>query len=83
MGRPYQPANTFKLGDSNTVCDVTGFVVKKSEARKRWDGFYVTSDAWHPRHPQDTPVIPKAEQVVSNTRTQSENTDAAPAITII
>jgi hypothetical protein len=83
MGRTYRPSNDFKLGDSNTICDVTGFKVKKSEVRKRWDGFYVIADAWHARHPQDTPVIPKPERVVSDTRTQSENTDAAAAITII
>ena len=83
MGRSYRPQNTFNLGDSNTICDVTGFVVKKSEVRKRWDGFHVISDAWHPRQPQDTPIIPKPERVVSDTRTQSENTDAAAAITII
>jgi hypothetical protein len=77
MGRGPVNVSTFKAGDSNTVCDITGFVVKKSEVSRRWEGFYCISDAWHPRQPQDTPVIPKPERVVLDTRTQSEDTTAA------
>jgi len=76
MGRKYKPTNDFSPNDSNTICDVTGFKVKKSQTLKRWDGFRVIQDAWHPRHPQDTPVIPSPQQTFDDIRTESLDTDA-------
>lgn len=83
MGRGYRSCSTFSPHDSNTICDVTGFKAKKSEVRKRWDGFYVLPDAWHERQPQDMPVIPKPQKTYKNIRTQTEDDTAAAAISII
>ena len=77
MGRSYRSASTFSPNDSNSICDITGFVRKKSQLRKRWEGFQCIDEAWHPRHPQDTPVIPKPQKVYDDIRTQSEDTTAA------
>ena len=77
MGRSYNSLSTFSPNDSKSVCDITGFVVKKSELVRRWEGWFVLPEAWHPRHPQDTPVVPTPQKVHDNVRTQSENTTAA------
>jgi len=58
MGRGFKHVNTFSPNDSNTVCDVTGFKVKRSQVLRRWEGFYTIDKGWHPRQPQDTPIIP-------------------------
>ncbi len=58
MGRRYRSFTTFSPNDSNTICDTAGFRVKHSEVVRRWEGFMVIPEAWHPRQPQDTPVIP-------------------------
>jgi hypothetical protein len=75
MGRKFSSTNTFSPMDSNTICDVTGFKVKLSETRKRWDGLRVIGEAWHPRQPQDTPVIPTAQKVFPEVRTENLDTD--------
>lgn len=41
------------MPDYLVVCDASGFVCKKSETRKMWDGKIVRKDFWEPRHPQD------------------------------
>lgn len=41
------------MSDHLIVCDASGFVCKKSETRKMWDGKIVRKDFWEPRHPQD------------------------------
>jgi len=42
------------------TCDYSGFVCKKSETRKMWNGLIVRKDFWEPRHPQDfIPSIPE------------------------
>jgi len=41
-------------------CDYSGFVCKKSETRKMWNGWIVRKDFWEPRQPQDhIPSIPE------------------------
>lgn len=77
MGRSHKSLSTFKANDSNTICDVTGFKVKKSEVRRRWEGYYVIPEAWHSRHPQDFPVTPKPQRIVENVRQEDLTTDAA------
>lgn len=54
-------ADHFVPGTCNTICDVTGFKVKRSECLVRWDGYVVIPEAWHPRQPQDFPpqIIPQ------------------------
>ena len=39
--------------DFLVTCDASGFVCKKSETRKMWNGMIVRKDFWEPRHPQD------------------------------
>lgn len=73
MGRRFRPINTFSPHDSNTICDITGFKVKRSEVMRRWEGFYVIPEAWHPRQPQDTPVIPDPQQVFEDVRIEAED----------
>lgn len=48
-GRP----RNYKSGDFYCICDYSGFKIRRSEARKTWDGFLVRSDFWEPRQPQD------------------------------
>lgn len=75
--------NRFVPGDTNTICDVTGFKKKASEVVKRWDGFYCIPEASHPRHPQDFPPTILKPRVRKESRFQTENTDEAAAITPI
>lgn len=75
MPGKYKSTNTFSPCDSNTICDITGFKVKLSETMKRWDGLRVIGDAWHPRQPQDTPIIPTAQTVYSEVRIENLDTD--------
>lgn len=60
--------NHFVPGTCNTICDVTGFKVKRSECMVRWDGFVCIPEVWHPRQPQDFPAIIQPEQVISDAR---------------
>jgi len=43
----------------------------------------VIAEAFHPRQPQDTPVIPVPQKTYTDVRTQSEDDTAAAAITPI
>lgn len=49
MGR----ADYYKHGDTNALCMQCGFKFKGSELTMRWDGIWVCSECWEPRHPQD------------------------------
>ncbi len=40
-------------GDNNAICDQCGRSYKASTLKKTWDGFYVCTKHWEPRHPQD------------------------------
>jgi hypothetical protein len=64
----YRKLNHFQPYASNTVCDITGFLVKSTQVRRQWDGLYVIPEAWSPRQPQDfaPSIIPTA--VFPNTR---------------
>jgi len=79
MGRSFKNINYFSAHDSNTICDVTGFKVKRSEVMRRWEGFFVISAAFHPRQPQDRPVIPDPQKTYKDVRTQTlDETEADP-----
>jgi len=41
----------YRPGDPKVFCAVCGFVVHRSETRKRWDGVIVCRDDWEPKHP--------------------------------
>ena len=77
MGRKYSSTNYFSPNDSNTICDQTGFKVKKSQVVRRWEGFYVIPEAFHPRQPQDFPVVPVTQQVFEDVRIENLDTDDA------
>ena len=40
-------------GTYSAICDQCGFKFKASDLRVRWDGAFVCSKDWEPRHPQD------------------------------
>ena len=68
-GRGYtHSAHPFKPHTSNTICDVTGFRVKTDEVERRWEGFMVIPEAWHPRQPQDFPVVPEKQEIFEEAR---------------
>lgn len=60
--------NHFVPGTCNTICDVTGFKVKRSECRVRWDGMVVIPDAWETRQPQDFAPTIRPERVITDAR---------------
>ena len=69
-GRGYLrlPDKQFVPHASNTICDVTGFRVKTTEVMRRWEGFMVIKEAWHPRQPQDFPVVPQKTVIYKEAR---------------
>lgn len=75
----YRSTNCFSANDSNTICDVTGFKVKRSGVERRWEGFYVIPEAWHPRQPQDFPPRIIKQHVYKDVRT--EQVEAVGAVT--
>ncbi len=76
MGRGFKRINTFNPNDSNTIDDVTGFKRKFSEMKLRWEGFY-TDQGWHPRQPQDFPVVAVKQTVFENVRTEQVEAEGA------
>ena len=82
MGRKYRSTNYFSPNDSNTIDDVTGFKRKRSQMKRRWEGF-MTDEGWHPRQPQDFPVVPVTQQVYKDVRTESLDTDDALGFDIV
>lgn len=77
-GRGYRHnPHPFKPNNSNTICDVTGFRVKSSDVMQRWEGFMVISAAWHPRQPQDFPVVPVKQHVYREAR-KSDSDELIP-----
>ena len=70
--------NYFVAGTCNTICDVTGFKVKRNECLVRWDGFVCIPEAWHPRQPQDFPAPIKAERTIADARPKA--VDATPTV---
>jgi len=47
------PKGYYDPGDYNIICDRTGHKIKRSQARKEWNGLLVRKESWEPRHPQD------------------------------
>lgn len=83
MGRKYKSTNYFSPHDSNTICDITGFKVKKSQVMERWEGWFVIPEAWHPRQPQDLPVIPQKQTTFEDIRLENLDTDDVPSFDTI
>ena len=75
-GRKYRSSNHFASWDSNTIDDVTGFKRKFSAMKRRWEGFY-TDQGWHPRQPQDFPVIPVPQHTFRHIRVEQVEAEGA------
>lgn len=70
----------FSAGDSNTICDRTGFKVKMSETVKTWDGYQVIPDADSLRNPQDFAPTTLKPKVYKDSRSETfYNTDTITA----
>ena len=69
----YSTTNHFVAGESNTICDVTGFKKKSGEVVKRWDGYFVIPEVDSPRQPQDYPPTILPPTVFPNTRFEQTN----------
>jgi len=82
MGRKYHSTNYFSPFDSNTIDDVTGFKRKRSQMKRRWEGF-LTDEGYHPRQPQDFPVVPVVQQTFNDIRIESLDTDDAATFEVI
>jgi hypothetical protein len=67
-GFKHLPTQQFQPHASNTICDVTGFKVKSTEVVERWEGYFVIPEAFHPRQPQDFPVVPVKQHVYEDAR---------------
>jgi hypothetical protein len=59
---------SYKPGDYWMICDASGFKMRRSEAKKTWDGRWVRKDFWEPRHPQDFVKGKKDKQSVTPSR---------------
>lgn len=68
----------WKAGDTNTICDYSGFKCKLSECRETWDGLLVRADFWNPRQPQDLPVTPREQKVYTNIRGEQPDIEYTP-----
>ena len=78
MGRAYKKLNYFSPNDSNTIDDISGGKVKLSTVQRRWEGFMTGKD-WHPRQPQDFPIVPVVQTVYKDAR--SEQVEAEGSVT--
>lgn len=58
-------------GDYYVICDFSGFKIRRSEARKMWNGLLVHHRFWEPRHPLDTIRSKSDKQTVSDPRPES------------
>ena len=67
--RRHKHRDEFVAHDSNTTCDISGFKTKRSKVVRRWEGFMVLPEFWHPRHPQDFPVTAIPQKTVPDVRT--------------
>lgn len=60
-------------GDHYVICDFSGFKIRRSEARKMWNGLIVHKRFWEPRHPLDTIRSKRDKQTVSDPRPEQED----------
>ena len=64
----YKPPQN--IADPMMVCDITGFVIPRSQTRTMWNGLVVWENAYEQRQPQDyipplidTQAIPNARPI--------------------
>lgn len=68
-------ARGYKPGDWYIICDYSGFKIRRSEARRTWDGYLVRKDFWEPRQPQDFVRGRRDKISVPPGETRGESTD--------
>jgi len=61
-------SDTYIPGDHYVICDYSGFKIRRSEARKMWNGLIVHKRFWEPRHPLDTIRSKRDKQTVADPR---------------
>ena len=61
-------SDTYIPGDYYLICAHSGFKIRRSEARKTWDGLLVHRRFWDPRHPLDTIRSKRDKQTVADPR---------------
>lgn len=66
-------SDTYIPGDYYVICDYSGFKIRRSEARKMWNGLIVHERFWEPRHPLDMIRSKRDKQTVADPR--PEQTD--------
>lgn len=69
----------FKHGTWNATCAVCGFVFKADQLQQRWDGVYVCSKDWEPRHPSD---FARSRADTSQTVPWAQHDDSEETITV-
>lgn len=70
--------STLKLGSYNAVCDLTGFVYKRCDMMKTWDGLLVGKDVFDPKQPQ-LEISPRMDrQSVPDARPEHDDIAAGP-----
>ena len=68
----------YVAGTFNAICDECGFQFKASDLRVRWDGAFVCSKDWEPRHPQDFVKGRVDKQRVENARPDDTRFESRP-----
>lgn len=75
--------STLKLGTHNAVSDLSGFVYKRCDMMKTWDGLLVGKDEFDPKQPQLTIRAKEDRQSVNDARPEQEsNLAPGPAFNI-
>ena len=70
--------NRYVPGTHNVLCDCCGFKFKATELRMRWDGMFVCSKDWEPRHSQDFVRGRVDKQRVENARPDDTRFESRP-----
>lgn len=74
--------NYYKSGTYNAICDVCGFKFKADMLQKRWDGMYVCSSDYEPRHPMDLYRYVPKERPLPWVRPETPDTYTVTPLTI-
>lgn len=77
------PEHGYVSGDPRAECDSCHFIVRRSQLRRRWDGFLVcVQRCWEPRPEAERPPKPRDREAVRNARPpQAQMSLADPTIT--
>ncbi|MBE16555.1 MAG: hypothetical protein Unbinned6354contig1000_11 [Prokaryotic dsDNA virus sp.] len=65
--------NRYVAGDYLVKSDRSGRVFLRSQMRKTWDGLLVHHSEWEPKHPQQELRVIQEQNIVDETRVESDN----------